>query len=621
MPVVEYAFLFPVGIVVATVAMSVGISGSAFWIPIYLLWLSLEPRTAFWLSLLTMLFGFGSGVVRNLRAGTVNGYLVGRYLAVAGPATALAALGSRFVQASWLLRVFAVFVGVYGLRLIWKFVHHGEPPRRHHDNIHYGMAALAGLFHGGIATGGGIVLLPAMLDHKRIRHHSEAIGSTVVLVFILSILAIVCRVDSYLMTCLGGCQSNVLSMLLFAAPGVVVGGQLGPRISRFLPRRFLRLYVGVLLVVVAVLVGIRGLGVTGAQEPGEIRVGLLTEFSKPDSESTSRAVQLAFDGVNNAGGIELGDRRYQLALHIRDTQNRPEEAARAAFQQINQDDVVALIGSTRSLNAIPIANITNSAHVPMISPGSTHPETTLNKPYAFRVIFIDPFQGQVMARFAREDLAAGTAAVLYDIASDYSRGIATVFRQVFEASGGRVVAFETFVTGESDFGDALATIHERQPDVLFLPNFTEEVLAQAVQARQQGIDAVFLGSDGWAASRVQEQPQFDGSFMSCGWHLSAAGMSTEAQAFVNAYREAYDDDPVFSVTALAYDAAGLLIAAIREAGRPEPEAIREALANIEGYPGASGTVTYRGTGGDPPKQAVILEIGNGDARFYKTVEP
>ncbi len=257
----EYAFLFPLGIVVAAAGMSAGISGSAFWIPIYLLWLDLEPQVAFWTSLLTMLFGFGSGVVRNLRAGTVSSYLVARYLAVVGPATALGAVVSTRVRTSWLLLAFAVFVVAYGISLVWELVRHGAAEGEAHDRVYYPVGVLAGLIHGGVATGGGVLLLPAMLHHRRIRHHSEAVGSTVVLVFVISILAILFRVDSYLMTCQGECASNVFAMLLFAAPGVVIGGQLGPRLSRRMPRRHLRLYVGVLLVVVGVLVGLRGLGI------------------------------------------------------------------------------------------------------------------------------------------------------------------------------------------------------------------------------------------------------------------------------------------------------------------------------------------------------------------------
>lgn len=254
----EYAFLFPLGIAVAAAAMTAGISGSAFWIPIYLLWLGLEPQVAFWLSLLTMLFGFGSGVVRNLRAGTVSSYLVVRYLAVAGPATALGAVVSTRVRTRWLLLVFAAFVVTYGLKLVLDALRRNGGVAVAHDRVYYTVGVLAGLVHGGIATGGGVLLLPALLHHRRVGHHSEAVGSTVVLVFVMSILAVVFRLDSYLMTCQGECVSKVASMLLFAAPGVVIGGQLGPRLSRRMPRRILRPYIGVLLVLVGVLVGLRG---------------------------------------------------------------------------------------------------------------------------------------------------------------------------------------------------------------------------------------------------------------------------------------------------------------------------------------------------------------------------
>lgn len=258
----EYWFLLPVGVLIAALAMSSGIAGSNFWIPVYLLWLGLEPRVAFWVSLLTMLFGFGSGVWRNLRAGTIEWYLVRRYLAIAGPAAVAGALGSTRAPVSGLLLAFAAFVLIYGARLLVEFVRTGgrgdepEPHRR----IRWPVGALAGVLQGGIASGSGTLLMPAILHHRRIRHHAEAVGSTVALVFALSLLAVLFRVDARLLGALVEQAGEIASIMLFAAPGVVVGGQLGPRLAQRLPRRYLRPYLGVLLIVVGVLVGWRALG-------------------------------------------------------------------------------------------------------------------------------------------------------------------------------------------------------------------------------------------------------------------------------------------------------------------------------------------------------------------------
>lgn len=257
----EHWFLFPLGVAIAVAGMSSGIAGSNFWTPVYLLWLGLEPKVAFWVSLATMLFGFGSGVLRNVRDGTVNRYLVGRYLLVAAPATALGASVSARIGSSWLLAAFAVFVLVYGAHLVRGFWRGSprEAAAEPHERIFVTAGAAAGLLQGAIASGAGVLLLPAILDHRRLRHHAEAVGTTVVLVFACSLISVSFRVDENLLRTLAEASGEIFSILAFAAPGVVIGGQLGPRLARWLPRRYLRLWVGMLLVVVGILVAYRAL--------------------------------------------------------------------------------------------------------------------------------------------------------------------------------------------------------------------------------------------------------------------------------------------------------------------------------------------------------------------------
>lgn len=257
----EFWFLFPVGVAVAICAMSSGIGGSSFWTPIYLLWMGLEPKVAFWVSLLTMLFGFGSGVYRNVRDSTINPYLIGRYLLVAGPATALGAFASARMAATWLVLGFAAFVLAYGAYLIREFArgNAGEARRKTHERIYYPVGLVAGLLQGSIASGAGVLLMPTLLDHRRIRHHAEAVGSTVVLVFACSLVSVCFRIDEALFTTLVERSGDIAGMITFAAPGVVVGGQLGPRLAGWLPRRYLRLWVGLLLIGVGAVMAYRGL--------------------------------------------------------------------------------------------------------------------------------------------------------------------------------------------------------------------------------------------------------------------------------------------------------------------------------------------------------------------------
>jgi branched-chain amino acid transport system substrate-binding protein len=192
----------------------------------------------------------------------------------------------------------------------------------------------------------------------------------------------------------------------------------------------------------------------------------------------------------------------------------------------------------------------------MISPASTRPETTEGKGYVFRAAFTDPFQGRVLARFARDGLHAQTVAVLYDVASAYNKGLADIFRDAFQEAGGQVVAFESYTTdARTNLSAQLARIRSSGGQVLFLPKYADEVPMQVEQARQAGIDATLLGSDSWGDIAAAEMEKFDGAVYTGHWASNMG--SGQAQAFVAAYREAYSRLPT-ETSALTYDALGLL---------------------------------------------------------------
>lgn len=334
-------------------------------------------------------------------------------------------------------------------------------------------------------------------------------------------------------------------------------------------------------------------------------------------QSTINAAQLAVQEVNDAGGLEVGGQKLKVELFIEDNQDRKETAVNAAQKLINQSGVVALIGPQASRNAIPVAAVAEEAHVPMISPWSTNPETTAGKKYVFRAAFIDPFQGRVMARFAIEELKADKAAVLYDVASEYNRGIAEIFRQVYEEAGGKVVAFESYTTGETDFRPQLTAIRDSRAQVLFLPNYYNEVPTQVRQARELGIQAAIIGSDSWGQIEAADLAEMEGMFFST--HYAPDIASPVAQKFIAAYQAAYGQVPD-DVAALTYDAFGLLFQAIRSQGKADSESIRNGLASISRYEGVTGAMEYKGSG-DPIKSAVILQIKGGKFRFYRLAEP
>lgn len=356
-----------------------------------------------------------------------------------------------------------------------------------------------------------------------------------------------------------------------------------------------------------------------SSEP-EIRIGLVTTLSGELSEASGagmvNAANLAVNEINEAGGLKIGDRTHPVTLLIKDDRDQPDEAVHVTRELIQQE-VVAIVGPPLSRNAIPVADLAESLQLPMITPTSTNPQTTAGKKYVFRIAFIDDFQGDVMARFAREELGIERAAVLYDVASAYNRGLAEYFKQQFKRAGGTIVAAETYITGEQNFRKQLQRIHASQPQALFLPNYPPEIAIQVQQARELGITATFIGGDSWGDLNLPQLSETEGAFFSALWSPELTNQAT--QEFIQAYQQTYNQMPDDSA-AMTYDALGLLFQAMQAQGKAEPEAIRQGLANIQPYEGASGTLEFDGTG-DPAKSAIVLQLKGGKAVFYREVLP
>lgn len=351
-----------------------------------------------------------------------------------------------------------------------------------------------------------------------------------------------------------------------------------------------------------------------------IRIGIVECLTGDDAESgraTVNAAELAAQEVNAAGGLELGGQKHPIELMVKDTQSNPEEAVRVAQTLINQKNVVAIVGPQYSRYAIPVARLAEQSQIPMISPRSTNPETTKGKRFVFRANFIDTLQGEVIAHFASKDLKAKRAAVLYDIASPYNQGIADVFRQVFTQKGGSVVAFESYTTGEQDFTVQLEKIRDSNANVLFLPNYANEVPLQAQQARQLGITATLLGADAWGGIKAPDRSRLEGAYFSD--HYVPETTHELTQGFVQRYRRAYGDAPN-TTAAATYDSLGLLFNVIQKQGSTDAESIQQGLANYGRYQGVTGILDYQGTG-DPIVSVAILQIKASRTIFYKEVKP
>lgn len=361
----------------------------------------------------------------------------------------------------------------------------------------------------------------------------------------------------------------------------------------------------------------------------KVRVGLIAELTgdiPAVGASCKNAAELAVEEINSAGGLEIRGKKYPVELFIEDNRGNAEQSAAVVQKLIGQPNVVAIIGPNASRYAIPAAEVAEISKVVLISPWSTNPKTTLNastqkpKEYVFRAAFIDPFQGRVIARFALETLKAKKAAVLYDMASDYNKGVSEFFKQTFEENGGEVVAFETYLTGATDFKDQFIAIKAAKPDVIFLPNYYDEVPLQIQQAKSIGLDVPFLGSDSWGTAEMLEKCGSDCEGYYFSTHYAADNASPEAQKFIEAYKAKYSSTPD-DVAALTYDAFGMLWQALAKAGKIDRQAVRDALAELSNFQGVTGTMRFQKGSGDPIKSAVIMQIVNGKFVFFANANP
>jgi branched-chain amino acid transport system substrate-binding protein len=331
--------------------------------------------------------------------------------------------------------------------------------------------------------------------------------------------------------------------------------------------------------------------------------------------SSRNGIEMAVKEANAAGGVK----GKKLETRVYDDQGKPEEAANAVTRLVNQDQVTLILGEVASTNSIAMGMVAQPAKVPMISPTSTNPKVTEIGDYVFRVCFIDPFQGFVMAKFARDNLKLHKVAVLRDLKSDYSTGLTDVFTRKFTEMGGKIVAVETYNQGDSDFRGQLTAIKRANPDGIYVPGYYNEVGVIAKQARELGLNVPLMGGDGWDSEKLFELggTAVEGHYFSN--HYSADDPSPRVQKFVADYKAAYGGVPD-SLATVAYDAAGVAIAAMKRAPDLSRTSIRDAIAQTKDYPGVAGNVTldeHR----NAVKPAVVLRVAKGKFDYVTTVNP
>ncbi len=353
--------------------------------------------------------------------------------------------------------------------------------------------------------------------------------------------------------------------------------------------------------------------------PKALKVAILAPLSGDVAtfgQSTRDGALLAIDEWNAKGGV-LG---RKIEAVVEDSQCEAEPAASAANKVINQDQVKFIIGEVCSKASIPVSEIATANKVVQISPTSTNPKVTIDeagnaKPTVFRACFIDPFQGTVAATFALKELNAKTAAVLLDQGNDYVRGLAEFFRDAFEKGGGKVVVWETYTAGDTDFTAILTKVKDANPDILYLPDYYSTVNVIAAQANQMGIKAVKLGGDGWDSPQLDKAATAGGFFTN---HYSSEDTRPVVQEFVKKYQAKYGSVPD-ALAALAYDAANILFSAIQQAGTDDPVKVAQTMEKGT-FSVVSGDITFDAQH-NPKKCAVILEVSPDKVSYKSTVCP
>ncbi|HZL12823.1 MAG TPA: ABC transporter substrate-binding protein [Verrucomicrobiae bacterium] len=377
-------------------------------------------------------------------------------------------------------------------------------------------------------------------------------------------------------------------------------------------------YHGQFLVMMMVALLLTGCNKESGANNHVIKVGEFASLSGSEAtfgQSSHKGTALAIDDLNAAGGV-LGKK---IQLLTEDDQSQAGQPATVVRKLISSDGVVAILGEVASSRSLEAAPICQENKIPMVSPASTNPKVTEVGDYIFRVCFIDPFQGTVMANFARKTLKLQTAAILKETSSDYSVGLAKFFRERFIADGGKIVAEQNYSHGDKDFSAQLTAIKAQNPDSIFVPGYYTEVGLIALQARQLGITVPLFGGDGWESSSLVPigGKALEGCYFSS--HYSPQDTSPAVQNFVKEFQAKFGETPD-TMAALGYDSAIVLADAIKRAGSTDAAKIRDALAATKNFPGVTGKITMDANR-NASKPAVILTITNGEFQYVQTVAP
>ncbi len=358
-----------------------------------------------------------------------------------------------------------------------------------------------------------------------------------------------------------------------------------------------------------------------SQEKENVRIGVFLDMSGQTTSfgvATHNGIKMAVDEINAKGGID----GRKLEIFLEDDQGVPERAKNVVQKLIEEKKVHVIIGEVASTNSLAAAPEAQSAKIPMISPASTNPKVTEVGDYIFRACFVDPYQGEAMAKFAFYELNARKVAILSDSMSDYSKSLVKTFSKTFIELGGKIVADKTYFQRDQSFKIQLKTIRKLKPDAVYVPGYYGEVGVIAKEARELRMKMPLLGADGWDSPELWKLggDALNNSYISN--HFATDNSSSAVQKFNRDYEENFNTAPD-TLSALGYDAVYLLTDALRRAKTTDGAKLRDAIAQTTNFYSVTGKIAKFNLARNPVKPAVILKLDTttNSFRYYSTVEP
>jgi branched-chain amino acid transport system substrate-binding protein len=349
-----------------------------------------------------------------------------------------------------------------------------------------------------------------------------------------------------------------------------------------------------------------------------IKLGLAVALTGDNSmwgQSEKNAIDMEVAKINEKGGV-LGKKIQVFAY---DTRADATEGVNVAKRMLG-DGVCAIIGPAQSGVSIAVTAVTEPAGVPFLATTATNPKVTIDdktkqvRHTAFRTCFIDPFQGTVAAQFAAKNLKCKTAAIIYDVGSDYSSFLGKYFTDEFGKQGCKVQTSEAFRSGELDFRAILGKIKPGNPDMLFIPTQQKEAALIQKQARDLGMKAVCMGGDGWGSPDLVT---LGGAAVEGSYFVNLASLDDpEIQDFIKEYKAKYNNDPVMPNPVMAIDALDVICDAITKTGGTDPAKLTTQIEQTKGLKTLSGVFTMDPATHNPlNKPAVIQQVKDGKFIF------